>query len=94
LQHALAQSAPHFLASAFLAQPSQAFSAVHAVQSFLAVHAVQSAFLLSAFLALHPQVSHAKADDPATNSAITAMLIILFMVDLLLLVNQLVLRPT
>jgi hypothetical protein len=80
LQQAFAQSAGHFLASAFFAQPAQVLSLAHAEQA---------AFLASAFLALHPHESHAKAAEPATNSATTAILIIFFMVVLLLgLVNQ------
>ena len=71
VQHALAQSAPHFL-SAFFVQASQAFP------SLQAVHAA-----FSDFLAEQPQVSQANTDDPAMNNAIAAILIILFIRELL-----------
>ncbi|MCF7817844.1 MAG: hypothetical protein K9M54_08165 [Kiritimatiellales bacterium] len=67
-----------FAASAFLAaQVSQVFSAVHLSHDLAAGHAEHAAFV-SAFLSLHPQVSHANAAEPATNRAIAAILIILF----------------
>jgi hypothetical protein len=76
--------ADYFLSSAFFAS---AFFAAHAAQGFSAVQpshffsAVQQAFFSpSAFLALQPQVSQARAEEPATNNAIAAILIILFMV--------------
>jgi len=73
-QHGLVQSAPHFFAS-FLEQ--EALSPL-AAQVLLSLAAQQADFLSSAFFALHPQVSHAKAEEPATNKAIAAILIILF----------------
>jgi hypothetical protein len=65
-QHSLVQPSAHF------------FSPLLAVQ--LPFSDEQAAFLPSAFLALHPQESHAKTEEPATNNAIAAILIILFMV--------------
>jgi len=68
----LAQSAPHFFAS---------FLPLQVLDDVSALHAEHAAFFFpSAFLALHPQVSHAKAEEPAINKAIAAILIILFMV--------------
>jgi hypothetical protein len=68
LQQAFAQSAPHFLASAFLSLEQEE----------------HSAFLAASFLAAQPHVSHANAADPATKNATTAILIIFFMAVLLL----------
>jgi hypothetical protein len=68
-QQGLAQSAPHFLASAFL--------------SLEALQAEHSAFF-SAFFGLQPQVSQAYAAVPAIINAIAAILIILFMLELLI----------
>jgi hypothetical protein len=73
-QHAFLQSSPHFF-SPFLAPHALVLQAD--LSPSFALHA---GFLPSAFLALHPQVSQASAEDPATNRAIAAILIILFMV--------------
>jgi hypothetical protein len=65
-QQALAQSAPHFLASAF-------FASLPAVQ-------VEHAAFFSAFLAAQPQPSQAIAVAPAIINAIAATLSTFFII--------------
>jgi hypothetical protein len=74
--------------SVFFAQHAFEQSAPHFFASVPFVQAVHSAFL-SAFFAEHPQLSQANAAVPATNNAIMAILIILFIVG-----TPLVIFPT
>jgi hypothetical protein len=80
-----------FFASAFFSHGLHAFSSVQVSHFFSALQHFpslpqHSAF--SAFLSAHPQLSQANAMEPAIISAIATILIIFFMLDLLLLINQ------
>jgi hypothetical protein len=61
------------LSAFFASQDLHAFPSLHAVHSVLA----------AAFLSAQPQLPQANAEEPATNNAIAAILISLFMVILL-----------
>ncbi|MCK4564195.1 MAG: hypothetical protein KAU94_05955 [Verrucomicrobia bacterium] len=89
---AFKQKYQNFYLAFFAVHFSHACLSVHFVQAdlsaFFAVHAEQAAFLLSAFFALHPQLSQASATEPATIRATIAILSTFLITHLLLLVNM------